>query len=172
MIPPEEFDDEIGAIEKDIFKFLMSYSLFIGQKTTFTTIKIYFITRKCLTQEKLLELTGFSRGTISQELKKLISMDLIEKTSVSSTGEITYSMKNPITAFVHSFRNLTNDISKFAKSIDAIKDDIEGEKAYVQNLHGFDKVYQLVNVLANAIPFSLELIKKIEKELANYQEEW
>jgi len=94
----EEFDSEISEIEKDIFKFLMSYSLFIGQKTTFTTIKIYFITRESLTQEKLQELTGFSRGTISQELKKLISLDLIEKTSVSNTGEITYIMKNPFSA--------------------------------------------------------------------------
>jgi len=167
----EEFDDEIRAIEKDIFKFLMSYSLFIGQKTTFTTIKIYFITRKTLTQEKLQELTGFSRGTISQELKKLISMDLIEKTSVSNTGEITYLMKNPIIAFIHSFSDLTNDISKFANKIDAIKDDIEKEKDLIENLHGFDKIYQLVNVLANSIPFSLELIKTIEKELAIYQDD-
>jgi len=167
----EEFDDDIIAIEKDIFKFLMSYSLFIGQKTTFTTIKIYFITRKSLTQEKLQELTGFSRGTISQELKKLISMALIEKTNVSNTGEITYLMKNPIIAFVHSFSNLMNDISKFADKIDAIKDDIEKEKDLIKDLHGFDKIYQLVNVLANSIPFSLELVKTIQKELALYQDE-
>jgi len=171
LITIEEFDDEIRAIEKDIFKFLMSYSLFIGQKTTFTTIKIYFITRKSLTQEKLQELTGFSRGTISQELKKLISMDIIEKTNVSNTGEITYLMKNPIIAFVHSFSNLMNDISKFANKIDAIKDDIEKEKDLIEDLHGFDKIYQLVNVLANSIPFSLELIKMIEKELINHQAE-
>ena len=171
MTEIEEFDNDIKAIEEDIFKFLMSYSLFIGQKTTFTTIKIYFITRKSLTQEKLQELTGFSRGTISQELKKLISMELIEKTSVSNTGEITYLMKNPIIAFVHSFSDLTNDISKFANKIDAIKDDIEKEKDLIEDLHGFDKIYQLVNVLANSIPFSLELIKTIEKELAIYQGE-
>ena len=171
MITVEEFDDEIIAIEKDIFKFLMSYSFFIGQKTTFTTIKIYFITRKSLTQEKLQELTGFSRGTISQELKKLISMGLIEKTSVSNTGEITYLMKNPIIAFIHSFSTLTNDISKFANKIDAIKNDIEKEKDLIEDLHGFDKIYQLVNVLANSIPFSLELMKMIKKELAIYQDE-
>ena len=52
-------------------------------------------------------------------------MDLIEKTSVSNTGEITYLMKNPIIAFIHSFSDLTNDISKFANKIDAIKDDIQ-----------------------------------------------
>ena len=167
----EEFDEEIREIEKDIFKFLMSYTLFIGQKTTFTTIKIYFITRKFLTQEKLQELTGFSRGTISQEIKKLISMDLIEKSNVSTTGEITYSMKNPIIAFIHSFSNLTNDISRFAKDIDAIKENIENEKMLIKDLHGFDKIYQLINVLANAIPFSLELIKMIEKELISYQTE-
>ncbi|MHA2284135.1 MAG: hypothetical protein ACXAC5_25120 [Promethearchaeota archaeon] len=167
----EEFDDEIEVIEKDIFKFLMSYSLFIGQKTTFITIKIYFITRKSLTQEKLQELTGFSRGTISQEIKKLISLELIEKTGVSKTGEITYSMKNPVIAFIHSFRDLTSDISKFTKKINAIKEDIEEEKVLIENLHGFDKVYQLVNTLANSIPLSLELIKMIENELTNYQEE-
>jgi len=41
----------------------------------------------------------------------------------------------------------------------------------MEDLHGFDKIYQLVNVLANSIPFSLELIKTIEKELALYQDE-
>ena len=128
MITNKEFDKEIRAIEKDIFKFLMSYSLYIGQKTTLTTIKIYFITRKSLTQEKLFELTGFSRGTISQELKKLISMNLIEKTSISTTGEITYSMKDPIIAFIHSFSDLTKDISRFAKNINAIKDGIEKKR--------------------------------------------
>ncbi len=167
----EEFNDEIREIEKDIFKFLMFYSLFIGQKTTFKTIKIYFITRKSLTQEKLQELTGFSRGTISQELNELISMNLIEKTSISTTGEITYSMRNPIIAFIHSFSDLTKGISGFADSINAIKDDIEKEKVMIENLHGFDKIYQFVNALANAVPFSLELIKKIENELLNYQDE-
>jgi DNA-binding transcriptional regulator GbsR (MarR family) len=167
----EKFDDEIGMIEKDIFKFLMSYSLFIGQKPTFITIKIYFITRKSLTQEKLQELTGFSRGTISQEIKKLISMNLIEKTDVSNTGEITYAMKNPVIAFVHSFRDLTSDVSRFAERIKAINEDIEKEKLSLEKLHGFDKVYQLVNTLANSIPLSLELIKLIENELAIYQEE-
>ena len=167
----EEFDYEIREIEKDIFKFLMSYSLFIGQKTTFTTIKIYFIIRKSLTQEKLQELTGFSRGTISQELNELISMDLIKKTNISTTGEITYSMKNPIIAFIHSFSDLTKGISGFADSINAVKADIEKEKVMIENLHGFDKIYQLVNTLANAIPFSLELIKMIESELIMYQEE-
>lgn len=167
----KDFDDEIRAIEKDIFKFLMSYSLFIGQKTTFTTIKIYFITRKSLTQEKLQELTGFSRGTISQELKQLISMELIEKTIVSTTGEITYSMKNPNIAFIHSFSDLTKDISRFSKKINAVKDDIEKEKVLIENLHGFDNIYQLANVLANSIPFSLELIKMIEKDLINYHGE-
>ncbi len=167
----EEFDDEIKAIEEDIFKFLMSYSLFIGQKTALTTIKIYFITRKLLTQEKLQELTGFSRGTISQELKRLISMELIEKSNVSTKGEITYSMKNPIIAFIHSFSTLMHDISKFSKDINAIKEDIENEKVLIENLYGFDKVYELVNILANSIPFSLELIKLIQKELVLYQGE-
>jgi DNA-binding transcriptional regulator GbsR (MarR family) len=171
MTAIEEFDDEIKAIEESIFKFLMSYSLFIGQKSTFKTIKIYFITRKSMTQEKLQEITGFSRGTISQELKKLISLEVIEKSDVSTTGEITYSMKNPIKAFIHSFSDLLKDISSFSKDINVIKDDIESEKVLIEDLYGFDKVYQLVNVLANSVPFSLELIKLIEKELVLYQGE-
>ena len=56
-------------------------------------------------------------------------------------------------------------------NINAIKEDIEIEKVLIENLHGFDKVYQLVNSLANAIPISLELIKMIDKELTNYQNE-
>ncbi|MBY9004609.1 MAG: hypothetical protein KGD73_11595, partial [Candidatus Lokiarchaeota archaeon] len=105
------------------------------------------------------------------ELKKLISMNLIEKTSVSTSGEITYSMKNPVIAFVYSFRNLTKDISRFAESINTIKEDIENEKKMIENMYGFDQVYQLVNILAKAIPFSLELIKIVEGELIKYQDE-
>lgn len=149
----------------------MSYSLFIEQKTPFITIKIYFITRKSLTQEKLQELTGYSRGMISQELKKLISTDLIEKSNVSTTGEINYSMNNLIIAFVHSISDLTNDISRFDEAINVIKENIKNNKVLIENFHDFDKIYQLVNVLANSIPLSLELIKMIDKELINYQDE-
>lgn len=52
-----------------------------------------------------------------------------------------------------------------------IRKKIENEKVLIENLYGFDKIYQLVNVLANSIPFSLELIKLIEKELVLYQGE-
>lgn len=149
----------------------MSYSLFIGQKTPFITIKIYFITRKSLTQEKLQELTGYSRGMISQELKKLISTDLIEKSNVSTTGEINYSTNNLIIAFFHSISDLTNDISRFDEAINVIKENIKNNKVLIENFHDFDKIYQLVNVLANSIPLSLELIKMIDKELINYQDE-
>ena len=65
-----------------------------------------------------------------------------------------------------------HDISRFSKDINAVKEDIENEKVLIENLYGFDKIYELVNVLANSIPFSLELIKLIEKELVLYQGEW
>lgn len=81
-------------------------------------------------------------------------------------------MKNPVIAFIHSFSDLTKSISRFANNINAIKDGIEKEKVLIENLHGFDKIYQLVNTLANSIPFSLELIKMIEKEMINHQVEW
>jgi hypothetical protein len=80
-------------------------------------------------------------------------------------------MKNPVIAFIHSFSDLTKSISRFANNINAIKDGIEKEKVLIENLHGFDKIYQLVNTLANSIPFSLELIKMIEKEMINHQVE-
>ncbi len=48
-------------------------------------------------------------------------------------------MKNPIIAFVHSFSNLTIDISKFANKVDAIKDDIEKEKDLIENMHVLTK---------------------------------
>ncbi|MHA1671723.1 MAG: hypothetical protein ACTSV5_14285 [Promethearchaeota archaeon] len=79
-------------------------------------------------------------------------------------------MKNPIIAFIHSFSNLTKDISRFANKINAIKDDIEKEKDLIKDLYDFNKIYELINVLANSIPFSLELIKMIESELINYQD--
>ena len=98
-------------------------------------------------------------------------MNLIEKSNVSAKGEITYCMKNPIVAFIHSFSDLMNDISRFSKDINSIKEDIDNERILIENLYGFDKVDELVNVLANSIPFSLEIIKLVEKELVLYQGE-
>ncbi len=90
---------------------------------------------------------------------------------MSTTGEINYSMNNLIIAFVHSISDLTNDISRFDEAINVIKENIKNNKVLIENFHDFDKIYQLVNVLANSIPLSLELIKMIDKELINYQDE-
>jgi len=165
----EQFDPEIKKIEGDIRKFLISYPLFAGQKSTFTTIKIYFITRRDITQEKLQKLTGFSRGTISQELKKLVEMGVIEKTNVSSTGEITYSMKSAAKAFVHSFINSTQDIFYFIKEMVELKLEMDAQRNELEKLHGFNEIYQIINLYSISMPFILELIKLLEKELAGFE---
>jgi DNA-binding transcriptional regulator GbsR (MarR family) len=84
-----QFDSEIKKIEDEFIDFIVSSPLFIGEKLIFSTIKAYFMTRENLTQEELKELSGFSSGAISQELKKLLKRGLIEISNISNTGKMT-----------------------------------------------------------------------------------
>jgi len=164
----QEFDEEIETMEKEIVDFLLNKSyLFTGQKSTFMMIKAYFLTRKHLTQEMIKNLTGLSRGTISQELNRLVREGIIHKSDVSSTGEITYTLDSVEFAFVHAFYNAQKEIVEFGKKLTELKHDIQERKENLKDLKGFDKINQVVNLLTVSVPFSLKLYNMLEKEFSD-----
>ena len=166
MSKEEIFDTEIEKLEKEIVDFLLNNSYFFtGQKTPFAIIKAYFLTRRDLTQEMIKKLTGLSRGTISQELKKLIDAEIIRKSKVSSTGEITYTLDSVEFAFVHAFYNAQKDLVDFDEKLAELKADIEKNLNVINDLNGFDEINQIVNLFSLSMPFTLGLYKMLEEEL-------
>ena len=166
MSKEETFDTEIEKLEEEIVDFLLNKSYFFaGQKTPFAIIKVYFLTRRDLTQEMIKKLTGLSRGTISQELKKLIDAKVIRKNKVSSTGEITYTLDSVEFAFIHAFYNAQKDLVDFDKELAELKADIEKNLNDINDLNGFDEINQIVNLFSLSMPFTLGLYKMLEEEL-------
>ena len=164
-----QFDAEILKIEGEIVGFLQSFPLFALQKSINSTITSYFITRRSLTQEKIHQLTGFSRGIISQELKKLVDMNLIEKTNISSKGEITYSMQSATDAFLKNFLNAQREIFDFFDEIGEVKKKMETERDVIENLYRFNDIYDLISLFTASLPLVVKVIKALEKELANLE---
>lgn len=162
----ETFNAEIEKIEVEIVDFLLNKSYFFtGQKTAFAQIKAYFLTRRDLTQDEIKKLTGLSRGTISQELKKLTDAEVIRKSKVSNTGEITYTLDSVEFAFVHAFYNSQKDLVDFDKELAKLKAEIESNIEDLKDLNGFDEIYQIVNLFSLSMPFTLGLYKMLEEEL-------
>jgi DNA-binding transcriptional regulator GbsR (MarR family) len=167
-----DFDEEIEELEQEIVNFLLNKSYFFtGQKSAFVIIKSYFITRKHLTQEMLHNLTGLSRGTISQELNKFLEDGLIRKSHISSTGEITYTLDSVEFAFVHAFYNAQKEIVEFGRELTKLKEEIEKNKESVKDSKGFNQISQIVNLLTLSVPFSLELYKMLEEEFHDLKRE-
>ncbi len=165
MSDVEPFDLEIKKIEGEIVDFLLSNPLFALEKSIISTIKAYFITRKNLTQDMIHKLTGFSRGKISQELKNLVEMSFIEKTNISSMGEITYSMKSATKAFLINFLNAQKDIYEFYNEINDLKTEMEAERSELESLYGYKDLYDIISLFTISLPLTSEIIKILEKEL-------
>lgn len=169
MSENEPFDDEIKNFEGELIEFLLSSPLFGFHKSIYYTIKAYFITRKNLTQDMIHKLTGFSRGKISQEVKKLVEKAFIEKSKISRTGEITYSMISPKKAFIKNFFNLQKEIFDFYNELNELKKEMDAEKNEIEDLYGHTDVYELLTLLTASLPLTMKVIEVLEKELASLE---
>ncbi len=164
----EEFNPEIKEIEDYMIDFFLKSPILAGKKRMDLIISNYFITRKYLTQRTLRKLTGFSAGMISQELKDLLNKGLIEKKSVSDTGQITYSMERVDGAYMKLFSKMINETLKWENIFVEMKKNLDNNEDKLKEFNGYDKVY---NFLEFYIPFieifkkSFEFYEKLENEI-------
>jgi len=162
----EQFDSDIKGIEDGIVQFLVNSPLFLGQNSIFSTIKAYFITRKTLTQTMLKELTGFSAGIISQELKKLINMHIIQKIGKGDSGQILYSMESVELAFIAAFLHLYDDVLEWEDVFQKIKLEMDAEKDVLEQLNGYKTIYRWIDMILNSIVIYQQLLQLFKEEKA------
>jgi len=163
MTKIQEFDEKVAEFENDIINFMIKSPLFFDQDHILSIIKSYFVTRRDLTQKEIKKLTGLSAGKISQELNSLIKMGLIEKSNISKTGEITYSMKSIQKSFLTTSLNAISEVSKAGKIYKNIKNELEKGREKYKNLKGYLKISNLINLLALAIPLNEMLTSKMKE---------
>ena len=158
----ELFSDNILRIEREIVEFLSNSPLLYTKDPFLNQIRGFFYTRKDLTQKELQKLTQLSTGKISQVLKTLRKWGLIEKTSVSSTGEYTYSMISIERANKYYFGKIIDEMTQNKKPLEEVKKILESESERLKNLKGYDKLSYLVPLFLQAIKINIEVMEEFK----------
>ncbi|MFX1568248.1 MAG: hypothetical protein ACFFCV_07760 [Promethearchaeota archaeon] len=154
------FSDNILKIEKHMVEFLSTSPLLYTKDPFLNQIRALFYTRKDLTQRELQKLTQLSTGKISQVLKTLRKWGLIEKTSVSSTGEYTYSMNSIERANKNYFNKIIDEMTQNKKPLEEVKEFLDNEGKNLKNLRGYDKLSYLVPLFLKAIEINIEIMEE------------
>ncbi|MFX0003722.1 MAG: hypothetical protein ACFFAA_06020 [Promethearchaeota archaeon] len=162
MVEEDIFSPKILKLEGEIIEFLSKSPLLFTKDPFVNQIRARFFTRKQLTQKELQKLTQLSTGKISQVLKTLIKWRLIEKSSVSSTGEFTYSMDSIERSCRTYFHTIIEEMTQSIKPLEEIKEILEQEGDKIKNLRGYDKISYLVPLFLQAIKVNIEIMKDFE----------
>ena len=153
------FSPALQKIEKEIIDFLTKTPILFTKDPFVNQIRALFFTRKSLTQNEIKKLTKLSSGKISQVLRVLRYWGLVEKTSISSTGEYTYSMDLIQTSLSNYFKALTKEMAKSAEPLREIKDILETEQENIKDLRGYDQINKLVPLFLKGLMFNIEIMK-------------
>ncbi|MFX1363365.1 MAG: hypothetical protein ACFFCE_10125 [Promethearchaeota archaeon] len=156
-----EFDSEVYLIEDDIINELVGSPMFSTRDPMFIKILGYFMTRKYLTQETLKAATGLSVGKISEEVNNLLENELVHKAHTSEKGKITYCADSLI--LIRFVRHIIFKMTKWVKSLEKKKLDLEENKSKLENVNGYTQLYKIYNYVLGAISEYSKFIKRIEE---------
>lgn len=147
----EVFDPEVKKIEDDILDFFLHQSAYSILKRYNLIIFVYFLTRKVFTQDQIKQLTGLSRGKISEALNFLIKKGFIEKIENEAikalipdrkTRKNYYSLLSIQKSFMVTGVNAFSEIFKWEPKFRELKSELESKKDELHSLNGYDKVLE------------------------------
>ncbi len=138
----DRFDSNIREIEKEIINYLLKSIISSARGTITSTILFYFITRKDLTQSELKDLTQYSVGKISQEIKNFVDLGVIQ-VSKRSKPRI-YSMESIMAETFSRAINLLKINIKWEPKLLEIKEELETKKQELLNFDGYENIKNIV----------------------------
>jgi len=156
----EDFDPILKKIEEDVMDFFMHQSAYSILKSHEIIFFVYFITRKILTQKKLRKLTGLSSGKVSQVLKNLLDVNLIEKVDkkvlqkflpIEKILKIHYMMITFQRSFMMSGVKSGVDLSNWEEKFKEIAFELKRDKQKLEKLNGYHEVFEQINNLLSVM---------------------
>jgi DNA-binding transcriptional regulator GbsR (MarR family) len=159
------FDPEIYSIEDEILNQLAASTMFASRDPMFIRILGYFITRKYLTQSRLKKITGLSVGKISEEVNSLLENGLIEKSSISEKGKITYGAESAGIMLLKFSRSVINRMAKWKDALHYMKRELKDNKSKLENLYGYTRIYKLNEYLLDSILNYKRVVEILDKVL-------
>ncbi|QEE14406.2 hypothetical protein DSAG12_00219 [Promethearchaeum syntrophicum] len=143
-VPEKKTIDDIYSLEEELISETVKTPLFQFLKADYIRIMGYFITREKLTQKELKELTGFSIGHISQGLKKLLELELIQSYKEHGKRQSTYIMKSIGYSLMKRFLGAIQKSNAFKPNLIEIDEKLENRKKEWQDLNGYAQIKAFV----------------------------
>ena len=154
------YEGKVRVYEKRLIEILVDAGKVKGQSAVFGSIIGYLLLHESLTQTQLNELTGFSKGAISQTLKVLSSVPAIKKEPLEGAREYIYALgvnMADIASNIGSYKSESNELAiKFLQSkvqeLDKYKDK-----------RGYDILSKRVTEMINFFEYNVKLLEKIKE---------
>ena len=160
------FDPEIRAIEKEIVEFFATKaSEFTGRHHIISKVMTYFYIRKELTQHDLQILTGFSAGTISKSVRKLLEMNMITKGTIPGTHKHIYKMEKLPFISPRYFLMTESFMGDISEELEEMKKTLDANREEMKKFETYPKIYETLTQLLKLLPMVSGFLENIEEEL-------
>ena len=154
------YERKVRVYEKRLIEILVDAGKVKGQSAVFGSIIGYLLLHESLTQTQLKDLTGFSKGAISQSLKILSSVPAIKKEPLEGAREYLYSLginMNDIASNIGSYKSESNELAiKFLQSkvqeLDKYKDK-----------SGYEVLSKRVTEMISFFEYNVKVLEKIKE---------
>jgi DNA-binding transcriptional regulator GbsR (MarR family) len=161
-----DFDPEIRAIEKEVVEFFATKaSEFTGRHPITSKVMTYFYVRKELTQHDLQVLTGFSAGTVSKAVRKLLKMNIITKEIIPGTHKHIYKMEKFPFVSPRYFLMTENVMDDIILELENMKQILDANREEMKKFEAYKKSYEIVTQLLRLLPTIHVFLETVEEEL-------
>jgi len=154
------YEGKVRVYEKRLIEILIEAGKTKGQNAVFGSIIGYLLLHGSLSQTQLKELTGFSKGAISQTLKILSRTPAIKKESIEGVRENIYTFgatMADIASNIGSYKSESNELAiKFLQSKTQ-----ELEKYEDKNGHAI--LSKRISDMINFFDYNVKLLDKINE---------
>ncbi|NHK31175.1 MAG: hypothetical protein FK730_07475 [Asgard group archaeon] len=166
-----EYPSEIKKLESSLVERFVRMSMFIENDPIINKILSFLITRKKITQEKLLALTGYSLSTISRNLRGYGKQDYVRITKKEYLKPRNYYMEsigiylNEV--ILNNRRFLISWRPKFVDLLSQLKSNLKYNKNKEMNLFLQLKIRDIISNIDLVIKRAL-LLEKVQNELKDF----
>ncbi|MHA2284134.1 MAG: hypothetical protein ACXAC5_25115 [Promethearchaeota archaeon] len=154
------YEGKVRVYEKRLVEILVDAGKIKGQNAVFGSIIGYLLLHGSLTQTQLKELTGFSKGAISQSLRILSSAPAIKKEPLEGKREFLYTLGTSmadIASNIGSYKSESNESAiKFLQSKVQKLDKNKGK-------NGYELLSKRVLEMIKFFEYNVQMLEKIRE---------
>ena len=148
-------------VEKKLIRIITEMSYQKGRSVKFATIAAYSYVREKTTQKALLELTGYSRGTISTTLQKLVDDKILDKKYDKKTRQYIYENKGNIQSTLGgALTDIQDFFSLIFEKLVEIEKKLQSEE--IKSKKGYDNLDEFIQEMKILMPAYQHVMEKYQ----------